>query len=372
VKWEDHRSWVLGSIAAALITFAGVVFSAVYTAYYNRTHHIAEWGTIGASLRTPVPLWFVLLLGVLAGFSWWRAFTSTKMSRYLKENHTELYRWQTMAEILKEKNNQLEKGLEAMKAKEPILHGVWNPSQAFWHMGRKANDPSMQIGGWITLSTSNTDETLHLLAAYIGERRADIFMPVSVKPGAVEDQMVMLFFTPPLTENPNEPFTATIVVEDQKNRKYNLPRFTFRATPGQTPPSIPSPETALPVLHASWPGDSVWGWVTPHPEEEPIYMIRGDVTLLMDNIKESVIMTGVEIEGAESRGTFVNFKLDIGQPVTRGMRVYFRGTAPQGNDYYTVQLVFKDIKGNRYPTEPHRFNPLPIPERVAIERGGHL
>ena len=97
-----------------------------------------------------------------------------------------------------------------MKAKEPILHGVWNPSQAFWHMGRKANDPSMQIGGWITLSTSNTDETLHLLAAYIGERRADIFMPVSVKPGAVEDQMVMLFFTPPLTENPNEPFTATI------------------------------------------------------------------------------------------------------------------------------------------------------------------
>ena len=245
MKWEDHRSWVLGSLAAALTAVGGGVFSAVYTAYYNRTHHIAEWGTIGASLRTPVPLWFVSLLGVLAGYSSWRAFTSSKTNRYLKENHTELYRWQTMAEILKEKNNQLEGDLVALKAKEPILHGVWNPSQAFWHMGRKANETSMQIGGWITLSTSNTDETLHLLAAYIGERRADIFMPVSVEPGAVEDKMVMMFFTPPLTESLNEPFTATILLEDQKNRKNALPSFTFRAT-GNTPPITPNPpiETA--------------------------------------------------------------------------------------------------------------------------------
>jgi hypothetical protein len=83
MKWEDHRSWVLGSIAAAVITFGGVVFSAVYTAYYNRTHHIAEWGTIGASLRTPVPLWFVFLLGVLAGYSSWRAFIFFNLAIYL-------------------------------------------------------------------------------------------------------------------------------------------------------------------------------------------------------------------------------------------------------------------------------------------------
>jgi hypothetical protein len=101
-------------------------------------------------------------------------------------------------------------------------------------------------------------------------------------------------------------------------------------------------------------------------------MIRGDVTLLMDNIKESVIITGVEIARAESKGTFNNFKLEPGQSVTRVMRLYFRGEAPQGNDYYTVQLVFKDLRGNRYPTEPHRFHPLPIPEWVAIERGGHV
>ncbi|MGD0682304.1 MAG: hypothetical protein ABR990_09650, partial [Terracidiphilus sp.] len=89
-------------------------------------------------------------------------------------------------------------------------------------------------------------------------------------------------------------------------------------------------------------------------------MVRGDVTLLMDNIKEPVIITGVRIEGAESLGKFDNFKLDPNQPETRGMRLYFRGKAPEGNDYNTVQLIFKDLRGNSYPTMQLRFNPLPI------------
>jgi hypothetical protein len=53
------------------------------------------------------------------------------------------------------------------------------------------------------------------------------------------------------------------------------------------------------------------------------------------------------------------------------MRFYFRGKAPAGNDYYTAQLIFKDLRGNRYATVEHRFHPLPIPERVGIERGTH-
>jgi hypothetical protein len=68
-------------------------------------------------------------------------------------------------------------------------------------------------------------------------------------------------------------------------------------------------------------------------------------------------------------GNFDNFKLSPNQPETRGMRVYFRGRAPKGTDDYTVQLVFKDLRGNRYPTVQHRFKPLPIPERVGIQRG---
>lgn len=130
-------------------------------------------------------------------------------------------------------------------------------------------------------------------------------------------------------------------------------------------------EKPSPVLHTSWRGDSVWGWATPHPEEDPIYMVRGDVTLVMDNIAEAIIITGAEIEGAESVGNFDNFQLNPDQPETRGMRIYFRGKAPKGIDDYTVQLVFKDLRGNRYPTAEHRFKPLSISERVSIERG-HL
>ena len=94
-------------------------------------------------------------------------------------------------------------------------------------------------------------------------------------------------------------------------------------------------------------------------------MIRGDVTLLMDNIAEPVVITGVEIEGAESMGSFDNFQLTPNRPETRGMRIYFRGKAPDGTDDYAVQLVFKDLRGNRYTTAEHKFKPLPIPERAS-------
>jgi hypothetical protein len=257
--------------------------------------------------------------------------------------------------------------IENLNSKEPRLHGVWNNAQTFWHMGKQGEAPRMQIGGWIDLTSSNTKETLYLLAAYIGDSRAQTFMGTEVKPGVVNRAMVMLFIVPPLATDTTRPFTATIVVEDQFNRRYQLPTHEFRATPARTPAPPPSLEGREPILHASWLGDSAWGWVSSHPEEDPIYVIRGDVTLLMDNIKEPVIITGVEIEGAESLGTFDNFKLDPGQPVTRGVRLHFRGKAPAGNDYYALQLVFKDLRGNRYPS--HRFNPLPIPERVGVQRG---
>jgi hypothetical protein len=200
-------------------------------------------------------------------------------------------------------------------------------------------------------------------------------MPVSVKPDFVQDEMVMLFFSPPLSSEQGEPFNATIVLEDHRNRLYELPNFTFRPTPsGQSPPPIqqlPPPKPGdTPVLHASWNGgSSVWGWATPFPDEDPVYVIRGTATMILDNIKEDVLITGVEIEGAETLGTFEKFTLEPGRVRSFGLIMHFRGKAPKGNDYYTVQLVFRDIRGNRYPIEPYKFHPLPIPERVEIERG---
>ncbi len=118
-------------------------------------------------------------------------------------------------------------------------------------------------------------------------------------------------------------------------------------------------EKPQPTLHASWRADSVWGWASAFFKEDPIYIVRGDVTLLMDNIPGPVIITGIEIEGAEPVGNFDNFQLHPNQPLTRGMRVYFRGMAPEGTDDYTVRLVFRDLRGksvsDRGRTDSNRF-----------------
>jgi hypothetical protein len=90
VKWEDHRSWVLGSIAAVIIAFAAAVFSVVYAGYYNRSHHIAEWGAF-AFLKTPVPLWFVFLLAVVAGCLGWKVYNSGKKPRIRQVGLTNYY-----------------------------------------------------------------------------------------------------------------------------------------------------------------------------------------------------------------------------------------------------------------------------------------
>jgi hypothetical protein len=338
-------------VIPCIITAVGGVVFMLWGAWYTGAKWHSPFSThwLKIVLGAPVPVWFALIIVIAASIAAWKAFIS-----YLR---------------LKRKSTSLENELAELKTKEPKLHGVWNKSQTFWHMGKRGEVPMMQIGGWIDLTSSNTRDILYLLAASIGDSQAQIFMDVEVRPGVVNRAMVMLFIAPPLATDTTRPFTATIVVEDQFNRRYRLPTHEFRATPGQTPPPPPNPEKPEPVLHASWFGDSAWGWASPHPDEDPIYMIRGDVTLLMDNIKEPVLMTGVEIEGAESFGKFNNFKLDPSQPETRGMRLHFRGEAPAGNDYFTVQLVFKDLRGNRYPTVPHRFNPLPIPERVSIQRG---
>jgi hypothetical protein len=50
-------------------------------------------------------------------------------------------------------------------------------------------------------------------------------------------------------------------------------------------------------------------------------MIRGEVTLQMDNITETVTITGLEIEGAEPIGTFDNFHVIPGRVQTRMMEV---------------------------------------------------
>jgi hypothetical protein len=383
VKQHTKDAYVIPAIIGVVLLFAGLPLSAWYTRQPVRA--IVTWVGIKDVLFAKVSAWtdsVLLLTLTAAGYLLYRTHERYKRT---EEQYKEVQRESsaryatnlTLVKHMQEKEREHEAELKAIenkepKTKEPKLHSVWNNSQTFWHLGRRGQEPIMQIGGWIDLTSSNTEEVIYLLAAYIDGHRSDMSIDMAVKPNTVNREQVMLYMIPPLETDPTKPFTATVVVEDQYNRKYELPVQTFRATPGQPPPPPPKVEKPSPVLHASWLGDSAWGWASSHSEQDPIYMIRGDVTLLMDGIVEPVIITGVEIEGSEPIGNFDNFQLTPNQPETRRVQVYFRGKAPKGIDDYAVQLVFKDIRGSRYPTVEHRFKPLSIPERVGIERGQHF
>lgn len=366
-KTKDR--WLYPLLTGAIAGLATGIPLMIWGAWYSGVKWHSPFSSYWFRLvfTAPVPIWFAFPLAVLAVFSSWKAYRFRARNSYLEASAKEEGHWQTVAGVLTTQRDRLEEKMAEIQSKEPRLHGVWNQAQTFWHMGRHGEEPSMQIGGWIDLTSSNTEDNLFLLAAYIHGRRANIFMDVTVKPNVVNHQMVMLFLHPPLTTETDRAFEATIVVEDQFNRKYELPKQSFRATPNPLP--NPKPGT---VLHASWLTTSDWGWVGSNFVDEGFgtYIIRGEVTFLLEQAPGPVHIVGVDIEGAKSLGDFENFDLTPGHTVKRTMKMYFQGKAPESNDYYEPLLVFRDIKGNKYPTKAHKFIPLPIPERVANERRG--
>ena len=252
--------------------------------------------------------------------------------------------------------------IEKLKANEPRLHGVWNQSQAFWHMGRQGETPAMQIGGWIDLTSSNTKEVIFLLAAHIGEHRSQIFPDVEVRPNVVNRCMVMLFMVPPLETDATKPYEATIVVEDQYNRRFSLPPQRFRPTPHQTTFPTSVPEKPAAKLHVSW---RVSGWCWVQHEGERVLRISGDTPILLENVQEKILITGVLIEGAEFVGVFDNFELTPGEKTFRGMNLDFRGITPENKEPVTVKLTFVDLRGNKYPTNETTFKPLASPQQFG-------
>jgi hypothetical protein len=173
----------------------------------------------------------------------------------------------------------------------------------------------------------------------------------------------MLFMVPPLETDATKPYDATIVVEDQYNRKFSLPLQRFRATPGQTPFPISVSGKPAPKLHVSWRGVSGWCWA--QHEGERVLRISGDGPILLEDVQEKVIIVGVLIEGAEFVGVFDNFELSPGEPTFRGMNLNFKGINPVDKEPVTVKLTFVDLRGNKYPTNETTFKPLPLPNQFG-------
>jgi hypothetical protein len=321
-----------------------------------------EW--IRVALSTSLPMWVtlsvlavaIIITGVLFRQ---RAKTAEERAQWVSANHSLESAENRIVKLNEEHATEIEK----LKAKEPRLHGVWNQAQVFWHMGRQGEAPVMQIGGWIDLTSSNTKEVMFLLAAYIGEHRSQIFMDVEVKPNLVNRCMVMLYMVPSLETDATKPYDATIVVEDQYNRKFSLPPQRFRATPEHTPFPVSDLGKPTPKLHISWRGTSGWCW-TQH-EGERVLRISGDGPILLENVQEKVVITGALIEGAEFVGVFDNFELSPGQATFRGMNLDFKGLNPAGKEPVTVKLTFVDLRGNKYPTNETTFKPLSSPNQYG-------
>lgn len=377
MKQEDRipRFFVTAVKTVLVIVASGIfsgVFSAVYTAYYNKKNQIADWaalgtvwGRMGAVANIPVPLWFVFGLGVLATWAGWKAVSHWRQRRFTETRLKVMDCRRTVIDVLKRKNEDLESQLAEFRSKGPKLHGVWNVSRSFWQLGWNANKPFMHICGWIKLSSSNTDESLILLAAYIGEHRADISEPVSVKPSLVTDEKITLFYDPPLSDNHAEPFITTIILEDHKNRKYELPSITFRPMPvvippAPKPPLMPIPSKPAPKIHIAWRPESGWCWKL-HQDMRVIF-ITGEASIRIDNLSDQVNIEEVRCDGAEFVGTFVFQVIKPRFTICPTISLRFRGLHPNGKEAITVKLTFIDWMGDEYPTDEVTFQPFDAPE----------
>jgi hypothetical protein len=129
-----------------------------------------EW--ITEVLSTSLPMWVALAVlavaSVITGlFFRQRAKTGQERAQWVSAIHSLELAEDRIAKLNEEHAAQIEK----LKAKDPRLHGVWNQLQAFWHMGRHGEALAMQIGGWIDLTSSNTEDgcscSLDILASTV-------------------------------------------------------------------------------------------------------------------------------------------------------------------------------------------------------------
>lgn len=234
---------VVGVVTGMFTGAVCMVWGAWYTGVKLHAPFSISWFTtiFYARVALGVMIFPILLCAMLAGL--YRRQALLRSAEQIRNASLLLERSSLESKIEQERTEHAAH-LAALQSSEPRLHAVWNSSQTFWHKGRRGDQPMMQIGGWVTLTSSNTDETLYLLSAFVEGVLSKIRINVTVQPNVVQDCMVVAYIVPPLQEDETKEFVATIVVEDQKNRRYPLPRHTFRATPGPSP--MPAPPTLNP------------------------------------------------------------------------------------------------------------------------------
>jgi hypothetical protein len=228
-------AWVTNQPMRAIITKEGI--KSVFFA------SVPGWGALLLLICILVLAYIVyrLTVGILA--------LKEEVGERSKDNSS-------LLEQMKRKGEEHLAEIAALKKPQPKLHAVWNSAQVFWHMGRRGTDSMMQIGGWADLSLSDASEKVFLLNVYVEGVQSGIPIEIELVPEVLLNTQVIAYLVPPLEQDETKPFTATIVVEDHKNRKYELPRQTFRPTPSNRSFPIPVVAKLAPNLHIAWRGVS--------------------------------------------------------------------------------------------------------------------
>ncbi len=355
VNQKFVNEWVKPGVLGTIIMLAGIPITA--WALNQPMRSVLTFAGLKNLWFAPVSAWTVLFAILAVGFV---AFLYRNALARAEEEKAHVALLRDDAGIFQDQIKRIRRDhqteLAALKSKEPKLHGVWIPTQTYWALGGHGNQPATQVVGWMDLTSSNTKENIILLAGYINGRRAQIFSNLTIKPGFVNKSQVFLFFWPPLEVKNGEPLETTIVVEDQFNRKYELPHQAFHSTAGQQQFPVPTDE---PKLHLAW---RFVGWCWTDVDE---VMITGDGTLVLDNVKEDIMFTGVKVEGAEVSDVFDGFTLKPSEPYFTGISVKFKGMKPKDDVPLKAKLTFVDLRGNKYPVDEYEFRLLEHPENFG-------
>lgn len=182
-------------------------------------------------LTLKCPFWLVLLLGAVASWCGWQAYSLWRRRRINEGRAKVMDMRHTVNAVLKQKVAELEAKVADMQSKEPRLHVSWHPNQTFWAIGRTGvgpgAEPLIQIGGWAHISTSNTHQELILTSAYLDGTEPVVMLTVKVPPHRPIYTQLFTFVIP-VTAKAGEPLRTRLIVVDHKNRKHVLEEHKFR------------------------------------------------------------------------------------------------------------------------------------------------
>lgn len=125
-----------------------------------------------------------------------------------------------------------------------------------------------------------------------------------------------------------------------------------------------------PQLHMAWHGSAGWGigGLLNKDGMESVLRIQGPVVITSSHLTESVIVTGIELKGAEYAGPYFQmFEVNPGETIKQHLMLNFRGLNPAKGRALTVNLSFVDIKGDRYRLKPAALRAFPGLDNPARE-----